>query len=172
MQEILNASWTIISVRDIAAMTEITDEFMTQMLSRARDYSIVILRAGPNRSRPGAEKIIREYARRNFILRANGLLPIVCPITDKSDLAGIGIFNANIDEAKAIMDQDPAVKEGILVYEAHPCRSFPGDCLPEEEIGDEKGGKGRADLSRYYGLLKGDPVLDELEADAKFVRSC
>lgn len=44
--------------------------------------------------------------------------------------------------------------------------------LPEEEIGDEKGGKGRADLSRYYGLLKGDPVLDELEADAKFVRSC
>lgn len=106
-------------------MTEITDEFMTQMLSRARDYSIVILRAGPNRSRPGAEKIIREHARRNFILRANGLLPIVCPITDKSDLAGIGIFNANIDEAKAIMDQDPAGKEGILVYEAHPCRSFP-----------------------------------------------
>jgi len=35
------------------------------------------------------------------------------------------------------MDQDPAVKEGVLVYEAHPCRSFPGDCLPEEEIGDE-----------------------------------
>jgi hypothetical protein len=28
------------------------------------------------------------------------------------------------------MDQDPAVKEGILVYEAYPCRSFPGDsCL-------------------------------------------
>jgi len=151
-------------------MTEITDEFMTQMLSRARDYSIVILRAGPNRSRPGAEKIIREHARRNFILRANGLLPIVCPITDKSDLAGIGIFNANIDEAKAIMDQDPAVKEGILVYEAHPCRSFPGDCLPEEEIGDEKGGKGRADLSRYYGLLKDCPILDELEADSRKVR--
>ena len=118
-------------------MTEITDEFMTQMLSRARDYSLVIPKAGPNRSRPGAEKIIWEHARRNFILRARGVMPIVCPITDGGDLAGIGIFNTDVDLAKAIMDQDPAVKEGILVYEAHPCRGFPGDCLPEEEIGDE-----------------------------------
>jgi len=66
-------------------MTEITDELMTQMLSRARDYSIVILKAGPNRSRPGAEEIIWEHSRRNFLLRARGLLPIVCPITDEAD---------------------------------------------------------------------------------------
>jgi len=151
-------------------MSEITDEFMTQMLSRARDYSIVILKAGPNHSRPEAEKIIWEHARRNFLLRASGLLPIVCPITDRGDLAGIGIFNADVDLVKSIMDQDPAVKEGILVYEAHPCRSFPGDCLPGEEIGDENSGKERADPSRYYGLLKGDPILGQIEADAKFVR--
>jgi hypothetical protein len=143
---------------------------MTQMLSRARDYSIVILKAGPNHSCHGAEKIIWEHARRNFLLRAGGLLLIVCPITDGSALAAIGIFNADIDLAKSIMDQDPAVKEGIFVYEVHPCRSFPGDCLPGEEIGDHKGGKGGADLSRHYGLLKGDPVLDRIEADAKFVR--
>jgi len=151
-------------------MSEITDEFMTQMLSRARDYSIVILKAGPNHSRPGAEKMIWEHARSNFLLRANGLLPIVCPITDGGDLAGVGIFNADVDEVKSIMDQDPAVKEGVLVYEAHPCRSFPGDCLPGEEIGDENSGKERADPSRYYGLLKGDPILGQIEADAKFVR--
>ena len=41
------------------------------------------------------------------------------------------------------MDQDPAVKEGIFLYEAHSCRSFIGDCLPAEEITDEKS---RADL--------------------------
>ena len=151
-------------------MSEITDEFMTQMLSRARDYSIVILKAGPNHSRPGAEKIIWEHARRNFLLRARGLLPVVCPITDDSDLVGIGIFDADVDLAKTIMDQDPAVKEGVFVYEAHPCRSFPGDCLPGEEIGDENSGKERADPSRYYGLLKGDPILGQIEANAKFVR--
>jgi len=111
-------------------MSQITDEFMTQMLSRARDFSIVILKAGPNDSSPGAEKIIWEHTRRNFLLRARGLLPIVCPVTDGSDLAGIGIFNGDVYLARSIMDQDPAVKEGILVYEAHPCRSFPGDCLP------------------------------------------
>lgn len=143
---------------------------MIQMLSRTRDYSIVILKAGPNRSRSGAENIIWEHARRNFLLRARGVMPIVCPITDGGDLAGIGIFNADVDEAKSIMDQDPAVKEGILVYEAHPCRSFPGDCLPGEGSADDKGGKGRADLSRYYGLLKGDPVLDQIEADSKRIR--
>ena len=118
-------------------MSQITDEFMTQMLSLAKDYSIVILKAGPNQSRSGAEKIIWEQARRNFLLRARGVMPIVCPITDGGDLAGIGIFNADIELVKSIMDQDPAVKEGIFAYEAHPCRSFPGDCLPGEEIGDE-----------------------------------
>ena len=84
-------------------MSEITDDFMTQMLSRARDYSIVILKAGPNHSRPGAEKIIWEHGKRNFLLLAGGLLPIVCPITDGSDLAGIGIFKADVDLAKSIM---------------------------------------------------------------------
>ena len=91
-------------------------------------------------------------------------MPIVCPITDGGDLAGIGIFNADVDLAKTIMEQDPAVKEGIFLYEAHPCRGFPGDCLPGEEIRDEKGGKERADPSRYYGLLKGDPILDRIDA--------
>jgi hypothetical protein len=151
-------------------MSEITDELMTQMISRARNYSIVILKAGPNRTRPRGEKIIWEHARRNFLLRARGLLPIVCPISDGSDLSGIGIFNANIHEAKSIMDQDPAVKEGIFVYEIHPCRSFPGDRLPEEEITDGEGYKAGADLSKYFGLLKGDPILDQIEADSKRIR--
>lgn len=124
-------------------MSEITDEFMTHMLSRTRNFSIVILKAGPNHIRPGAERIIWEHARRNFLLRARGLLPIVCPISDGSDLSGIGIFNADIEETKSIMEEDPGVKEGIFIYEAHPCRSFPGDCLPGEEITDEKS---RADL--------------------------
>ena len=62
------------------------------------------------------------------------------------------------------MEQDLSVKEGIFLYEAHPCRGFPGDTLPAEEIGDHKGWKGGADLSRYYGLLKGDPILDRIDA--------
>ena len=112
-------------------MSEITDEFMRQMISRTRNYCVVILKAGPNRNKPGVEKIIWEHGRRNFNLRAEGLLSIVCPVSDGSDVSGVGIFNADIDVVKLIMDEDPAVKEGVFVYEIHACRSFPGDSLPE-----------------------------------------
>jgi hypothetical protein len=112
-------------------MTEITDDFMRQMISRTRNYCAMILKAGPNRNLPGVEKIIWEHARRNFAMRAEGLVSIVCPVSDGSDLSGVGIFSADIDAVKLIMDEDPAVKEGVFVYEIHACRSFPGDCLPE-----------------------------------------
>jgi hypothetical protein len=104
---------------------------MRQMISRTRNYCIVILKAGPNRNKPGVEKIIWEHGRRNFALRAQGLLSIVCPVTDGSEVSGVGIFSADLDKVKSIMDQDPAVKEGVFVYEIHACRSFPGDSLPE-----------------------------------------
>jgi hypothetical protein len=114
-----------------ALMTEITDEFMRQMISQTKNYCIVILKAGPNRNKAGVERIIWEHGRRNFKLRADGLLSIVCPVSDGSDVSGIGIFDADLDEVKSIMDEDPGVKEGVFVYEIHACRSFPGDCLPE-----------------------------------------
>jgi hypothetical protein len=111
-------------------MATITDEFMRQMLTKTGNYSIVILKAGPHKNDEGAEKIIWEHGRRNFELRADGVLPIVCPVSDGSDVSGIGIFNAPIEEVKKIMDEDPGVKAGIFVYEIHACRSFPDACLP------------------------------------------
>lgn len=110
-------------------MSAITDEYMQQMLTTTRQYCIVILKAGPNKRGEGADKIIWEHARRNFELRASGVLPIVCPINDGSDVSGVGIFNAPVEEVKKIMDEDPAVKAGVLLYETHACRSFPGACL-------------------------------------------
>lgn len=55
----------------------------------------------------------------------------MCPISDESQIAGIGIFNTGIADVKKIMEEDTGVKEGVFVYEAHECRSFPGDSLPE-----------------------------------------
>ncbi len=37
-------------------MTTITDEFMQQMLAKTRNYSIVILKAGPNKNMDGVQK--------------------------------------------------------------------------------------------------------------------
>ncbi len=111
-------------------MTTITDEFMQQMISTTRDYCILILKAGPNKNQDGAEKIIWEHGRRNFALRAEGVLSIVCPVSDGSNVTGVGIFNANVEEVKKIMDEDPGVKAGVFIYEIHATRSFPGDSLP------------------------------------------
>jgi len=103
---------------------------MRQMLSTAREYSVVILKATPKRNEPGADKIVWEHGRRNFALRADGLLSIVCPIAGTGNVRGVEIFNAGIEEVKKILDEDPAIQAGILLYEIHSCRSFPGDSLP------------------------------------------
>jgi hypothetical protein len=112
-------------------LSTITDDFMKQMLGTTKTFTIVILKTGPNMTRPDAPKIIWEHGRRNFSLRAEGLLSIVCPVLDTSEIKGIGIFNADLEKTKAIMDGDPGVREGIFVYEVHPTRSFPGDSLPK-----------------------------------------
>jgi hypothetical protein len=108
----------------------ITDEYMQHMIAKTKKYSIVILKAGPNRNQEGAETIIWEHGRKNFELRADGVLAIVCPVGDGSDVCGLYIFNAPVEEVQKIMDEDPGVKAGVFVYEIHACRSFPGDCLP------------------------------------------
>ena len=115
----------------IGKNTPITDEFMRQMISKSRNYTVVILKCTPKRDESGADKIIWEHGRRNFTLRAEGVLPIVCPVTDGSELSGVGIFNASEEETKKIMDEDPGVKTGVFIYEVHTCRGFPGSCLPD-----------------------------------------
>ena len=111
-------------------MTTITDEYMYSMLPKTKEYCIVLLKPGPKADQPDVRKIIWEHGRRNFSLRADGFLSIVCPVTVEGNLSGVGIFNCTIEETKKIMDDDPGVVAGVFVYETYPCRSFPGDSLP------------------------------------------
>ncbi|MGZ7069041.1 MAG: hypothetical protein ACXVHT_12110, partial [Methanobacterium sp.] len=90
----------------------------------------VILKTTEKIKDSGTEKIIWEHGRRNFRLREEEILSIVCPIRDGSGTSGVGIFNGNPEEVKEIMDEDPGVIAGIFTYEIHPSRSFPGDKLP------------------------------------------
>ena len=49
---------------------------------------------------------------------------------NETEMALIAIFLiAGLIEVKQVMDEDPAVKENILVYEAYAAKSFPGDKL-------------------------------------------
>jgi hypothetical protein len=116
---------------DAASVTpQITDEYMQQMLVTSRTYTAMLLRLTPNAAGAGAEHVIWEHGRRNFMLRAAGTLPIVCPATDDSDWAGVAIFDASPEEVDRIMADDPGIRAGVFTYELHPVCGFPGSALP------------------------------------------
>jgi hypothetical protein len=108
----------------------ITDDFMREQLTLSRDYTLVLLHQGPAYGSEGFEGIVWEHGRRNFQLRAEGLLSIVGPVRDDSPLCGIGIFDGTIEQITEVMNADPGVQAGVFTFEVHPMRSFSGDALP------------------------------------------
>lgn len=112
-------------------MHTISDQYMKEMLATTKSYTMMTLKPGPNINHRNLQQIIWEHGRRNFELRAQGLLSIVCPVTADADIQGFGIFNADTETTAKILDEDPAVIEGIFLYEVYPIKSFPGDSLPE-----------------------------------------
>ncbi|GAB3031486.1 hypothetical protein GCM10027052_05150 [Parafrigoribacterium mesophilum] len=111
-------------------MQSFTDEQLNAWRANARAYTAVLLRPGPHRGDNNAASIIWEHGRRNMELHADGRLAIVCPVTDTGDLSGIGIFNLDRDATRAVMEGDPAVQAGVLVYDVYEVRGIPGDALP------------------------------------------
>lgn len=55
---------------------------------------------------------------------------MVLPVSDESDVCGIGVFAATVEDTTAIMADDPGVAASVFTYEVHACRGFPGDALP------------------------------------------
>ena len=108
----------------------ITDEQMREELRTAKPYTIVLLRSTARRREAGIDRIIWEHGRRNFELRARGVLAIVCPVVDESNLYGVCIFTTNSEETRKIMDGDPGVEAGLFTYEIHSTKTFPGSRLP------------------------------------------
>lgn len=96
----------------------------------------MVLKAGPRFSAPGPDRdaevaaTIWEHGKRDMALRIAGMMPIICPIADGSEYAGVGVMTVTPENADEIMAADPAVQAGILIYEIHATRTFPGSSLP------------------------------------------
>jgi hypothetical protein len=118
------------------SLPDVTDADLMQAVRSTKAYTIVILKTGPKYQPPDPQyqspvaRIIWEHGKRNHALRLAGLMPIVCPILDDSDVTGIGVFNVGPAEVEKIMSGDPGVQAGIFTYQIHPARSFPGSTLP------------------------------------------
>ncbi len=112
----------------------ISDDYMQKMIKTMRHYTVVALRPTAKRAESGADQIVWEHGRRNFMLRSDGRLNIVCPVSgENATITGFCVFSTNVDDTKKIMDEDPAVRAGVFTYEAYPVLSFPGDALAKEE---------------------------------------
>lgn len=139
MRDAVGSGWTLepfgeriersrhVAGRDLPV---ITDETMRARLAGTATYTAVLLRVTSKYARPAADPTVWEHGRRNMALGEAGLLPVVLPATDDSDLAGIGVFAAAPDDVRAILDDDPGIRAGIFRYELHPVRGFPGSSLP------------------------------------------
>ena len=111
-------------------MQQITDEYMQQALMKAKPYTLVLLKSIAGVEKENLQQILWEHGRNNFKLRAEGLLSVVCPVTQEGANSGIGIFNADEATVHQRLKEDPAIKAGLFTYELLPVRSFPGDSLP------------------------------------------
>lgn len=109
-------------------MGEPTDDEMRALMGTVRPYTILILRPGPNRNMEDVGPVIWEHGRRNMRLRDEGSLAIVIPVGD-AEISGLGVFRVPLDEARAIMAEDPGVRAGVFVAEFHVGMGFPGDSL-------------------------------------------
>ena len=110
-------------------MTNISDEYMHSKLATIKAYCMVLLKPGNNTTQENVQQILWEHGRRNFALREEGKISIVCPVSRDADVSGMYIFNTSEEEAVTIMKDDPAVKAGIFTCHTYRCMSFPGDSL-------------------------------------------
>lgn len=118
------------------AQTPITDHYVQHMITTGRQYMVAILKAGPNQSiqEDSLENEQMDHLKYLFTLRDKGMLPIFGPFYNSGDLREFCIFNTSSKaEVKSLMDADPHVKSGYLVYEVHSWFGIPGDTLPKKK---------------------------------------
>ena len=117
-------------------LPHVSDDTLREALQHVRAYTIALLRRGPafppDGLQPDTQEMhtVWEHGKRNFALRTAGVMPIVCPVSDGSDLCGLGIFDATPNEVRDILAQDPGVQVGLFTVDIHPTRGFPGSALP------------------------------------------
>lgn len=97
-----------------------------------KKYYLCFLKSGPNRdhSKEEADKIQAGHMAHIKKMAAENKLCIAGPTESKSDLRGIFIFNVkSLEEAEALVAEDPAVKAGRLLAEIVPWWAAKGASL-------------------------------------------
>lgn len=105
---------------------------MASNAEELKAYYLVILKKGPHRDQDSttAEQIQKGHMENITKMAEAGKLNVAGPFLDDGDLRGIFVFNLSSEqEVRALVDNDPAVKAGRLIYEIHPWMTAKGTCF-------------------------------------------
>lgn len=97
-----------------------------------KPYFFVLLKKGPNRGQDSLTAVAIQKGHMENInrLAATGRLNVAGPFLDDGDMRGIFIFDCSTeDSVKIMLDTDPAIKSGRLIYEIHPWMTQKGTCF-------------------------------------------
>ena len=112
-----------------AALSACRPWFFGQPREKNRDdemttYYVGLIYHGPTWTQdtsPEVKKLQEEHLLNLQALARDGKLVLAGPITDSGELRGLFVFRTkDLEEARALTDNDPAVKAGRLRVELHP----------------------------------------------------
>jgi uncharacterized protein YciI len=100
--------------------------------SKMKQYFLVILTKGPNRTQDSAtvSKIQSEHLKNIGRLYEEGKIDLAGPFGDDTDWRGVFVFNvATQEEAEKLLQTDAAISSGRLSYIIHPWWAEKGSIL-------------------------------------------
>lgn len=100
--------------------------------SKLKQYFLVILTKGPNRTQDSAtaNKIQAEHLKNIGRLYEAGKIDLAGPFGDDTDWRGVFVFNVTTqEEAEKLLQTDAAISSGRLSYIIHPWWAEKGSIL-------------------------------------------
>ena len=114
-------------------MEQITPEWIMSKVATGKPFSLVLLKAGlpEPADKSEATRIQMEHLAYLFKLEQQKDISIFGPVLNDPVLIGILIVN-HTDKQKvaALMDADPHIKSGHLIYEVYDFFTIPGQQIP------------------------------------------
>jgi uncharacterized protein len=92
-------------------------------------YTLGLLVKGPKwtaEETPALQKLQESHLAHIGEMARSGALLAAGPLIDNGTIRGILIFKVSMEEARALAEQDPAVKAGRLLVELHPWMTAKG----------------------------------------------
>lgn len=108
-------------------MPEVTEESIKSAVSKAKPYSLVILRRGANYD--STSHLHMEHLKHIFTMREAGQQVLTCPVIGAGEIVGIALMPLGKDEATQLTSADPGVKAGRFAVEVLSCMGLPGDTI-------------------------------------------